>query len=109
MLNPEIFYHLSFIIYHFPVTTTLAPSTAGRFPLGLCIASITTTSLGLSAAALGIKWGAAPPPGDALQSAWLYVHEMLMFTLLVIWPALDLLPHRANPSCAPRRDDPRRD
>ena len=66
--------------------------TRERYPLGLCLAAIVATSLGLTAAALGIKWGAAPAPGDALRNAWLYVHLMAAFTWLLVWPAAALRP-----------------
>ncbi len=59
-----------------------------------CIAAIALTGLGLLAAGLGIKWGAAPPPGDALRSSWFYVNIMLLATWLVFWPAW---PPRSNP------------
>lgn len=61
------------------------------YPLTLSLLTLATTSLGLAAAALGVQWGAAPA-GDALPLAWLYVHVMLTFTWLIVWPALALLP-----------------
>jgi hypothetical protein len=63
-----------------------------RYPLGLCIAAIVATWLGLSAAALGVKWGAASGAGDALSSAWLYVQVMAALSWLLIWPAAALRP-----------------
>ena len=66
--------------------------TRERYPLGLCLAAIVMTSLGLTAAALGIKWGAAPASGDALRNAWLYVHLMAAFTWLLVCPAAALRP-----------------
>src|SRR5450755_403943 len=77
--------------------TTKQPSTP--FPLALTLAAILTTSLGLTAAALALKWGPAPPPGDALQSSWLYVNIMLTLTWLILWPAFALF----NISRTPRR------
>ena len=71
---------------------TPGDSTENRFPLGLCAAGIAATSLGLAAAALNFRWGASPPPGDSLQSAWAYVNVMLTFTLLLVWPVF--VPHR---------------
>ena len=66
------------------------------FPLALGIATIVMTSLGLAAAAWGIKWGSPPPPGDALRNAWLYVHVMWMLTWLIVWPAAALRPRRGG-------------
>ena len=66
------------------------------YPLGLSLATVVMTSLGLAAAALGIKWGAAPPPGDALREAWLYVQVMGMLTWLIVWPAAALRPRRGE-------------
>lgn len=65
------------------------------YPLALSITSAVMTSLGLAAAAWGIKWGSPPPPppsGDALRAAWLYVHVMWMLTWLIVWPAAALRP-----------------
>ena len=63
-----------------------------RYPLGLSILATCTTCAGLSCATLGLKWGSAPAPGDALPLAWLYVHIMLGLTWLLLWPALALRP-----------------
>jgi len=73
-----------------------AVAAPARFPLGLCILGITSTSSGLLAAALSVKWGAAPPTGDALPFAWLYVNVMLAFTWLIVWPAVALRPNRTG-------------
>jgi len=66
------------------------------YPLGVSLTSVAMTSLGLTAAALGIKWGSPPPPGDALRAAWLYVHVMGMLTWLIVWPAAALRPRRGE-------------
>jgi hypothetical protein len=72
------------------------------FPLLLSLAAAATTCLGLIAAALGIKWGSPPPPGDALPNAWLYVNILWMLTTLILWPATALRP-RATPAAIPLR------
>jgi hypothetical protein len=67
--------------------------TRERYPLGLCMAAIVATSLGLSAAALGVTWGAAPAAaGDAFRGAWRYVNVAAAGTWLLIWPATVLRP-----------------
>jgi len=67
-----------------------------KYPLALSLASVGMTSLGLTAAALGIKWGSAPPPGDALREAWLYVQVMGMLMWVIVWPAAALRPRRGD-------------
>jgi hypothetical protein len=62
------------------------------YPLLLSLAAALTTGLGLIAAALGIKWGSPPPPGDALPNAWIYVNVLLTLTTLILWPAAQLRP-----------------
>jgi hypothetical protein len=54
--------------------------------LGLTITSILFTWAGLAAAALGVKWGNAPAPGDALREAWIYVAIMALLAVGVAWP-----------------------
>jgi hypothetical protein len=46
--------------------------------------------MGLMASGLGVQWGAAPPAGDALELAWVYVNVALAWTWLVIWPGIRL-------------------
>jgi hypothetical protein len=70
------------------------------YPLLLNLAAALTTSLGLIAAAVGIKWGSPPPPGDALPNAWLYVHVLWILTTLILWPAAALRP-RASGAVVP--------
>jgi hypothetical protein len=72
---------------------------AQSLPFGLLAGSIVITSLGLSAAVVGIRWGAAPPHrSDALELAWTYVNVMWMLTWLVVWPAVALArPRSAGP------------
>jgi hypothetical protein len=65
------------------------------YPLTLSLASALLTTLGLAAVALGIQWGAAPPPGDALPFAWLYVNILWTLTWVVVWPAAALRPGAA--------------
>jgi hypothetical protein len=62
------------------------------YPLTLSLASALLTALGLAAAALGVKWGAAPPPGDALASAWLFVNILWALGWIILWPAAALRP-----------------
>ena len=74
------------------------PAPRARFPLGLCVAAVLWTSLGLVAAATGVRWGAAPPAGDhAFDAAWVYVHMLLMLAWLVLWPAAALGRYRRLP------------
>ena len=70
-----------------------ALSRAG-FPSGLCLLSVAITWLGLAASAAGLKWGAAPAPGDALRSSWPYVQMMWVVMWLVGWPMAALRPAR---------------
>lgn len=58
------------------------------WPTILCLASIAMTWAGLTVAATGVKWGVAPPPGDALPTAWQHVNIMLLLTIGVVWPAI---------------------
>ncbi len=69
------------------------------YPLLLSLASAVLTFLGLAAAALGVKWGAAPPPGDALTAAWLYVNILWTLTWTILWPAAALRPGAAALPC----------
>jgi hypothetical protein len=66
------------------------------FPLLLSLATALITGLGLLAAALGIKWGSPPPPGDALPNAWLYVNILWALTTLIFWPAAALFPRASR-------------
>jgi hypothetical protein len=88
-----------------PDAPLAGPAAPSRFPLGLCAAQIVVTSLGLSAAALGIRWGAAPPlppaRGDALDLAWLYVNIMLLLGSLLVWPSIALSRFRNTPQLEP--------
>jgi hypothetical protein len=67
-----------------------------RFPIVPCLVAILLTSAGLAAAALNIRWSAAPPPDrtDALEAAWPYVHALLALLWLIAWPALALARRR---------------
>jgi hypothetical protein len=60
------------------------------YPLALSLTSALLTALGLMAAALGIQWGAAPPPGEALPCAWLDVNILWSLVCLIVWPAAAL-------------------
>ncbi len=64
------------------------PQTAPPSPLAFCLAAIVLTWAGLAAAALGIKWGATPPPGDALRLSWTYVQIMQLLASAFLWPAM---------------------
>jgi hypothetical protein len=68
---------------------TAAPQ-AERFPLTLAIAAIIATGLGLAASALAIQWGASTPTPDALESSWQYVNIALVWTFILVWPAISL-------------------
>src|SRR5689334_4980166 len=59
-----------------------------QFPLGMCIAAIVWTWLGVAAAAFNIRWGADMAQGDGTSVAWVYCNVMLTLLWLVVWPAL---------------------
>src|ERR1035437_9021492 len=80
-----------------PVPESEAPL---RFPLALAAAGIIATGLALLASACRIQWGAVPPAPDALPFAWLYVNLAMIWTWLLLWPAMAL--GSTPPHSAPR-------
>jgi hypothetical protein len=67
----------------------IEPATAPRstFPLGLCIATVVVTGLGLVFSAGNASWAG---DGNALDEAWRYVNVALGAVWLVVWPAAAL-------------------
>jgi hypothetical protein len=75
-----------------------AAGDGNHFPLGLCLAGLIVSGLGLSACVLGVQWGPATGESEILDRAWLYVNLSVALLTLLVWPALRLrgTPHPAD-------------
>ncbi len=58
-----------------------------QFPLGICIATLATTGVGLWAALASVQWGAGQPRADALAFGLNYVNLALGAIWFLVWPA----------------------
>jgi hypothetical protein len=70
--------------------TQIASADPRRFPLGVALAGVLGSGAGLVISALGTQWGAATPEPDALEWSWTYVNVAMVWTWLLIWPAVGL-------------------
>jgi hypothetical protein len=67
----------------------------GRFPMGLCAASIVVTGAGLGLAAIDVQWG-QERTADSLGLAWGYVNVATVMVWLLVWPILSANGRRAE-------------
>ncbi len=67
------------------------------FPLGVGVASLMVTGVGLTLCALEVVWQAGPGGGEILDRAWVYGNLALVVMTMLVWPCV-----RRDVPCVPR-------